>query len=93
MKSTSKQKLKMLILRVFLRNNLYFHFCFSKKKKNYLGTEKTDPIVKKFRKFLGQIETKNGADYDQVLYFDPEFVDEDKLKQLVVCLEKLIHFF
>ena len=57
-----------------------------------LENEKIDPIVKKFRKFLSQIETKNGADYDQVLYFDPNFVDYDKYHQLVVrnCVFKLI---
>ncbi len=46
--------------------------------------EKLDPAVRKFRKFLSHIDTKNGADYDKILYFDPEFVDDEKNQQLFV---------
>ena len=59
---------------------MYLSFYFNLK-------ETENQVVKKFQKFLGQIETKNGADYDQVLYFDPEFIDSDKYQQLVVCIE------
>ncbi len=64
-----------------------FVFYFEQKILKHLElVEVENTVVKKFQKFLGQIETKNGADYDQVLFFDPEFVDHDKHKQLVVCI-------